>query len=68
MKDTRNEEEMNESRELIAKADEFLARHGYDIWGRKRNREGYIQGKFERRIWTGAFRNNSERNRKSQYN
>lgn len=68
MRDTRNEGEMSESRELNAQADEWLARNGYDIWGKKRTREGYVQDKFEGKMWTGAFRNNSEKNRKRQYN
>lgn len=57
-----NEEKSN-SYELAKMADEILAEHKCNIWGREKNSKNFEQDRFEDRMIKGAYGRNSEKQR-----
>ncbi len=55
--------EQQNSYELSKMADEILAKHKCDIWGREANKENFAQAQFEARMLKGAYGRNSEKPR-----
>lgn len=55
-------DQLTDVQTLIRQADELLKRNGFDIHGR--DDASYQQSLFERRIWLGAYRNNSEQKKR----
>ena len=49
------------SYELSKQADEFLKQYGLDIFGKEKTKESYEQSRFEHRMRTGAYSQNSEK-------
>jgi hypothetical protein len=41
--------------DLMKQADELLKSSGCGIWGEQRNRDSYVQSKFEDSMTTGAY-------------
>jgi hypothetical protein len=61
MTETQYETEGQRRLELCRQADQFLAEHRLDIFGRPKGESDFQQNRFEGRMQTGAYSNSGEK-------